>query len=122
VKRLSNGKAADQNLSCIKNEKNKNLKKEYNMPMPVIRIPTPLRSYVSGKSEIPVQGLTVADAMESLLSQYPAMRPHLTNSNGQLRPFVNLFIGESNVRDLQGLDTPLKEDDKLLLIPSIAGG
>jgi adenylyltransferase/sulfurtransferase len=60
--------------------------------------------------------------MENLLTQYPAMRPHLTNTNGQLRPFVNLFLGESNVRDLQGLETPLKEDDKLLLIPSIAGG
>ncbi len=92
------------------------------MPMPVIRIPTPLRSYVNGQSEIPVQGQTVADAMENLLTQYPAMRPHLTNTNGQLRPFVNLFLGESNVRDLQGLETPLKEDDKLLLIPSIAGG
>jgi molybdopterin synthase sulfur carrier subunit len=92
------------------------------MPMPVIRIPTPLRSYVNGQSEIPVQGQTVADAMENLLTQYPDMRPHLTNTNGQLRPFVNLFLGESNVRDLQGLETPLKEDDKLLLIPSIAGG
>jgi len=92
------------------------------MPMPVIRIPTPLRSYVNGQSEIPVQGQTVADAMENLLTQYPAMRPHLTNTNGQLRPFVNLFLGENNVRDLQGLETPLKEDDKLLLIPSIAGG
>ena len=92
------------------------------MPMPVIRIPTPLRSYVNGQSEIPVQGQTVADAMENLLTQYPAMRPHLTNTNGQLRPFVNLFLGESNIRDLQGLETPLKEDDKLLLIPSIAGG
>jgi adenylyltransferase/sulfurtransferase len=90
--------------------------------MPVIRIPTPLRSYVNGLSEIPVQGQTVAAAMENLLTQYPAMRPHLTNTNGQLRPFVNLFLGESNVRDLQGLETPLKEDDKLLLIPSIAGG
>jgi len=90
--------------------------------MPVIRIPTPLRSYVNGQSEIPVQGQTVADAMENLLTQYPAMRPHLTNTNGQLRPFVNLFLGENNVRDLQGLETPLKVDDKLLLIPSIAGG
>jgi molybdopterin converting factor small subunit len=92
------------------------------MSMPVIRIPTPLRSYVNGQSEIPVQGRTVSDAMENLLTQYPAMRPHLTNSNGQLRPFVNLFLGESNVRDLQGLETPLKDGDKLLLIPSIAGG
>ncbi len=92
------------------------------MPMPVIRIPTPLRSYVNGQSEIPVQGQTVADAMENLLTQYPAMRPHLTNTNGQLRPFVNLFLGENNVSNLQGLETPLAENDRLRIIPSIAGG
>jgi molybdopterin converting factor small subunit len=96
--------------------------KEYNIPMPLIRIPTPLHSYVDGKSDIPVEGRTVADAMEDLLTQYPAMRPHLTNSRGELRPFVNLFLGENNIRDLQGLDTPLSDDDRLLLIPSIAGG
>ena len=92
------------------------------MSMPVIRIPTPLRSYVNGQSEVSVQGATVADAMEALLTQYPAMRPHLTNTDGQLRPFVNLFLGENNIRDLQGLATPLKDEDRLLLIPSIAGG
>ena len=92
------------------------------MSMPVIRIPTPLRSYVNGQSEVTVQGGTVADAMENLLTQFPAMRPHLTSGDGQLRPFVNLFLGEANVRDLQGLETPLADGDKLLLIPSIAGG
>jgi sulfur-carrier protein len=97
-------------------------KKEYNTRMAVIRIPTPLRPYVNGQSEVTVQGGTVADAMESLLAQYPAMRPHLTNPDGQLRPFVNLFLGESNVRDMHGLQTPLQDGDKLLLIPSIAGG
>jgi molybdopterin converting factor small subunit len=98
------------------------MEREYNMSMPVIRIPTPLRSYVNGQSEISVQGSTVADAVEAMLTQYPAMRPHLTNNDGQLRPFVNLVLGENNVRDLQGLATPLKDDDRLLLIPSIAGG
>ena len=90
--------------------------------MPVIRIPTPLRSYVDGQSEVSVQGKTVAAAMENLMTRYPAMRPHLTNSDGQLRPFVNLFLGENNVRDMDGLETPLGESDKLLLIPSVAGG
>ena len=90
--------------------------------MPVIRIPTPLRSYVNGQSEVPVQGKTVAEAMESLMVQFPTLRPHLTNNEGHLRPFVNLFLGENNVRDLQGLETPLGEGDKLLLIPSVAGG
>jgi len=92
------------------------------MPMPVIRIPTPLRPYANGQTEVNVQGPTVADAMEALLTQYPAMRPHLTNADGQLRPFVNLFLGENNISDLQGLATPLKDTDRLMLIPSIAGG
>jgi molybdopterin converting factor small subunit len=90
--------------------------------MPAIRIPTPLRTYVNGQSEIPVQGQTVADAMEDLFTQFPVLRPHLTNNRGELRPFVNLFLGECNIRDLQGLSTPLNAGDKVRLIPSIAGG
>ncbi len=90
--------------------------------MPVLRIPTPMRSYVNGRSKVPVNGRNAAEAMESLLVQFPALRPHLTNSRGELRPFVNLFLGENNIRDLQGLETPLGEADELLLLPSIAGG
>lgn len=90
--------------------------------MPILRIPTPLRSYTGGQSEIPVQGETVATAMQDLIAQHPALQPHLYNSAGGLRPFVNLFVGENNIKDLQGLDTPLKGDDRVLLIPSIAGG
>lgn len=69
-----------------------------------------------------MEGRNVAEAVESLLKQFPALKPHLTNTRGELRPFVNLFIGENNIRDLQGLETPLGEDDQLVLIPSIAGG
>lgn len=90
--------------------------------MPSLKIPTPLRSYVNGQAEVPVSGGTVAEAVESLLTQFPAMRPHLTNSQGGLRPFVNLFLNGNNVKDLQGLATPLGPDDLLLLIPSVAGG
>lgn len=92
------------------------------MSHPVIRIPTPLRPYVNGQSEISVEGGTVAEAVENLLVQYPAMRPHLTADDGKLRPFVNFFLGENNVQDLNGLSTPLNDGDRLLLIPSIAGG
>ena len=90
--------------------------------MPILRIPAPLRSYTSGLSEVIVQGCTVAEAMEDLVRQYPSLKPHLYNSQGSLRHFVNLFVGEENIKDLQGLDTPLEENDRLLLIPSIAGG
>jgi molybdopterin synthase sulfur carrier subunit len=90
--------------------------------MPALRIPTPLRSYVNGQSEVLVNGKNVGEAMESLMTQFPALRPHLTNSEGEFRSFVNLFLGENNIRELQGLDTPLGETDQLILIPSIAGG
>jgi molybdopterin converting factor small subunit len=90
--------------------------------MPTLRIPTPLRSYTNGQSEVIVKGQTVAEAMNNLTSLYPSLRPHLFNSEGQLRAFVNLYINEDNVKDLQGVETPLQENDRLMLIPSIAGG
>ncbi len=91
--------------------------------MPVVKMPTPLRSYVNSLAEVPVTGVTVTEAMESLMAQFPSLRLQLTNRSGQLRPFVNLYLDDTNIRDLQhGLDTLLKPDDKLLLIPSVAGG
>jgi molybdopterin converting factor small subunit len=81
-----------------------------------------MRPYVNGEQTVIVKGQNAAEAVESLMTQFPAMRPHLANGRGELRPFVNLFLGENNIRDLQGLDTPLEEGDQLILIPSIAGG
>ena len=90
--------------------------------MPTLKIPTPLRAYTGGQSDVLVQGATVGDALDDLLSQYPALRPHLMSEEGRLRAFVNLFLGEENTRDLQGLGTPVPADARLRIIPSIAGG
>jgi adenylyltransferase/sulfurtransferase len=90
--------------------------------MPVLRIPTPLRAYTDGQSNITVAGANISEALTDLTAQYPTIKPHLFNEGGELRPFVNLFIGENNIKDLQGVETPIKADDKLVLIPSIAGG
>jgi len=90
--------------------------------MPVLRIPTPLQNYTDGQGEIPVQGKDVAQAMEDLTRQFPALRPHLFNGRGELRPFVNLYLNDEDIRHLQGVETPLQESDRLMLIPSIAGG
>ncbi len=90
--------------------------------MPILRIPTPLRTYTDGKNEILVEGENVAEVMQNLVVMHPALKPHLYNDLGDLRPFVNLFLGEENVKDLEGLRTQLQPEDRLLLIPSIAGG
>ena len=90
--------------------------------MTTLKIPTPLRYYTNGKAEVSVSGSNVAEAMRNLVEQYPTLEQHLYNGKGDMRAFVNLFLGEDNIKDLQGLETPLQDGDTLRLIPSIAGG
>jgi molybdopterin converting factor small subunit len=90
--------------------------------MPSIMIPTPLRPYVNGLPEVTVKGDTVSEAMDDLVLQYPAFKPHLFKQDGSLRAFVNLFLAGTNVKDLDGLQTRLDSGDTLRLVPSIAGG
>jgi molybdopterin converting factor small subunit len=60
--------------------------------------------------------------MQGFVGLYPALRQHLFNGQGELRPFVNLFLNDEDVRHLQGLETRLEDKDRLMIIPSIAGG
>jgi adenylyltransferase/sulfurtransferase len=86
-----------------------------------IKIPTPLRPYTGEQAQIAVAGATVGDAINDLVTQYPELRAHLYNGS-ELRNFVNIFLGEEDVRFLDGLDTPIEADANLRIIPSIAGG
>jgi len=90
--------------------------------MPILKIPNPLRTYVNGQAEVRLQGATAGEALEDLLTQFPALRPQLCKDDGSLRAFVNLFLDRSNIRDLQGLGTPVAPDAVITLVPSIAGG
>jgi molybdopterin converting factor small subunit len=90
--------------------------------MATLKIPTPLRQYTNCQADVAVSGPNVAAAMQDLVVQFPALEKHLYNGDGEIRAFVNLFLGEDNTRDLQGLETPLSEGDTLRIIPSIAGG
>jgi molybdopterin converting factor small subunit len=90
--------------------------------MPTLKIPTPLRPYAEGQTEVSVQGQTVFEALHDLTQQFPSLEKHLFSTAGSLRPYVNVFLGDEDVRYLQGEETALKEDDKLMIIPSIAGG
>lgn len=90
--------------------------------MTTLKIPTPLRQYTDGLAEISVNGSNVDAAMRDLVVQFPSLEQHLYNGNGEMRAFVNIFLGEDNVKDLQGADTPLVEGATLRIIPSIAGG
>lgn len=91
-------------------------------PTVTIRIPTPLRSYTSNQSLVHVHGATVQAALTDLIDTYPALKPHLYHENGDLRSFVNIYVGDEDIRYLEGLQTALEEDTELSIVPSIAGG
>lgn len=90
--------------------------------MPTLRIPSPLRTYTDGASEIPVDTGSVSAALDKLVDQYPALRTHLFTEEGELRAFVNLFLNDEDVRHIDGVETAIGENDQLMIVPSIAGG
>lgn len=90
--------------------------------MPTLTVPAPLRTYTANTGIIELQAVDVRGAVQELVSQFPALDPHLFTEQGQLKPYVNLFLNGEDVRYLQGLDTELAAQDQLRIIPSIAGG
>ncbi len=89
--------------------------------MASIKIPTPLRAYTGNQAQISVTGATVGAALDDLTAQYPELRQHLFKDE-ELRNFVNVFLGEEDIRFMNGLDTEIETGDALRIIPSIAGG
>lgn len=90
--------------------------------MPTVKFPALMKYYVDNQSEFPVAGNTVSELLENILVRYPALKPHLYDAKGELRRHFNIFVNGIHMRDLNGLETPLKEDDKVILMASAAGG
>jgi adenylyltransferase/sulfurtransferase len=88
-----------------------------------IFIPTPLRVYTEKQDAVEVTGNTVEEALSALTAKYPDFQKHLYTGEGKLRSFVNVYLNDEDVRYLpEGDKTPVKEQDTLSIIPSIAGG
>src|SRR5437879_2084162 len=91
--------------------------------MPVtITIPTPLRQFADGQSEIQVNATTAGEALDQLTTTHAELRRHLFNDQNALRNFVNVYVNDEDIRHANGPDTPVKEGDTILIVPSIAGG
>lgn len=87
-----------------------------------IVIPTPLRQFAGGNSEIEVEAKTAGEALEKLTEMHADLKKHLYNDGGNLRNFVNVYVGDEDIRDLDDLETELKDGGEILIVPSIAGG
>ena len=90
--------------------------------MPTIRFPAVMKYYVDNQAEFSVPAATVTELLNQVIEQYPSVRFHLVDSNGNLRKHFNVFVNGTHIRDLNGIDTTLNEDDKVILMASAAGG
>lgn len=87
-----------------------------------VRVPTILRTYTGGSSEVTADGETVAALLDSLDEQYPGIKGRIVDEQGQLRRFVNVYVGNDDVRFLDGLNTPTPDASQVSVIPAVAGG
>jgi sulfur-carrier protein len=87
-----------------------------------VRIPTILRSYTGGDSEVKATGGTLREVLSDLDASYPGIAARILDDAGKIRRFVNVYVGDEDVRFAQGLDTATPEGAQISVIPAVAGG
>ena len=86
-----------------------------------IKIPTQLRTLTANEAETEVEGSSVGEALEALYERYGGLRERITE-DGELRRFVNVYVGGEDIRFGRGLDTPVGDGDEVTILPAVAGG
>ena len=90
--------------------------------MATIIIPTPLRKFTNNTARLDIQADTIAKTVDELTLNFPDLKKHLLDDNGQIRSFVNIFVGNDDIRNLQYGNTAVKSDSVISIVPAIAGG
>jgi len=91
------------------------------MKVPV-RIPTVLQPRTGGAAVVLAEGDTVGRVVGSLVALHPGLREVMLESDGSVKRFLNLFLGDEDVRYLRGLDTPVPEGSEIVILPAASGG
>lgn len=87
-----------------------------------ITIPTALRQYAGGQAAVKLESGSIGAVLATLVEQNPQLGKQLYNEQGQLRSFVNVYVGDDDIRYLQGIETPVPDGETVSIIPAIAGG
>ena len=90
--------------------------------MSTVRIPPTLRTATGGEKRVEVPGDTVRAVVSALVAAHPGLEAQLIGQDGDLNPFVNAFLNDTDIRHLEGLDTRVGDRDTLSLLPAMAGG
>jgi sulfur-carrier protein len=87
-----------------------------------VRVPTILRTYTGGAAEVSAEGSTLAEVLDALEAGHPGIRTRVLDDDGRLRRFVNVYVGDEDVRFADGLATPTPDGASVSVIPAVAGG
>ncbi len=87
-----------------------------------VRIPAPLQPFVNDARVLDADADTVGAALEQIGARHPGFLQRIVVCEGELRPYVNVFVGSENVKSFSGLDTPVSDGDVVSIIPAVAGG
>jgi molybdopterin converting factor small subunit len=87
-----------------------------------VRVPTILRTYTNDAAEVTADGGTVAEVLDDLEANYPGIRARILDDAGKVRRFVNVYVGDEDVRFEKGLQTEVADGAKVSIIPAVAGG
>jgi molybdopterin synthase sulfur carrier subunit len=87
-----------------------------------VKIPTQLRAATGGDAETSVDGGTVGEVLDALYAQYDGLRDRISDGDGELRRFVNVYVGGEDIRFLDGLDTEVATGGEVTILPAVAGG
>ena len=87
-----------------------------------VRVPTILRTYTGGAAEVAVEGATLAEVVAALDAAHPGIGARVLDDQGKLRRFVNVYVGDDDVRFAEGLQTATPDGSTVSVIPAVAGG
>ena len=90
--------------------------------MATVIIPTPLRKFTNNTARLDIQADNIDKTVQELTVNFPELKKHLLDDKGQIRSFVNIFVGDNDIRDLQQGQTAVKADTVISIVPAIAGG
>ena len=90
--------------------------------MATVIIPTPLRKFTNNTAKLTLQAKTISDMIQMLITQFPDLRKHLLDANGSIPSFINIFVNDDDIRNLQREQTVVMEGATVSIVPAIAGG
>jgi MoaD family protein len=87
-----------------------------------VKIPAQLRASAGGEAQAQLEGATVEEVLQGLFERFGELRERISEEDGTLRRFVNVYLSGEDIRFLEGLQTPVSDGAELTILPAVAGG